>query len=526
MADYLTRACRLQLTTAMENLIRTAVFEISQIFEDSLHDYQMELARKGEEIAYLKVKLQRAELRLREVSVSSGSDQISNSTHEGHGASEETALQSPINPEIEYDGPDDWCIPLDSETVNKQENICPSVRLRQFSIPLSPIPLKHEAFRNLELSKLGTQHKDSTETGLQGETLPRRKRGRPRLPGNEKVKDVFMNMKAETPHKRKRGRPRLSENDKVKNMAMNIKEESFDIDVKSLTQRAGRNAKELHVRKLRNTNMKTHSNPSVNVYHCRFCPKVFDTPFGLSVHDRAHRKCKGCGRIFPLESVLMQHKKTCKMYKKLMNLSNVSSKDRVSKEHSSMKRKLRITPLPMRKRNLFTCRCCLKKFSTRSELMKHPCFVSCQICHKRLSSQLSLAVHTEKLHADRRVKKKDAPWIKPVIKTEEKDEDVSAKEKVKGQIKQCSQGYKCLICKKVYLSKYVAVEHTNVHTGEKPFRCVVCSQMFSNRNSLSVHRRKRHGVVLRKRLNCACSKSFFTKSKYKEHTVSCPQAGK
>uniref|UniRef100_A0A3B3ZQY4 C2H2-type domain-containing protein n=1 Tax=Periophthalmus magnuspinnatus TaxID=409849 RepID=A0A3B3ZQY4_9GOBI len=55
----------------MENLVRTAVLEISQIFEDSLHDHQVELARKGEEIAHLKVKLQRVELKLKDMSAQS-----------------------------------------------------------------------------------------------------------------------------------------------------------------------------------------------------------------------------------------------------------------------------------------------------------------------------------------------------------------------------------------------------------------------------------------------------------------------
>lgn len=42
------------------------MFEIMKIFEHSIHDHQMELAQKGEEIAHLKIKLQRAEIRLKE----------------------------------------------------------------------------------------------------------------------------------------------------------------------------------------------------------------------------------------------------------------------------------------------------------------------------------------------------------------------------------------------------------------------------------------------------------------------------
>lgn len=36
------------------------------IFENSLHDHRMELAHKGEEIAQLKIKLQRSEVRLKD----------------------------------------------------------------------------------------------------------------------------------------------------------------------------------------------------------------------------------------------------------------------------------------------------------------------------------------------------------------------------------------------------------------------------------------------------------------------------
>lgn len=40
--------------------------EVMKIFESSLRGHQMELAQKGEEVAHLKVKLQTAEIKLRE----------------------------------------------------------------------------------------------------------------------------------------------------------------------------------------------------------------------------------------------------------------------------------------------------------------------------------------------------------------------------------------------------------------------------------------------------------------------------
>lgn len=505
MADYLSRACRLQLTTAMENLIRTAVFEISQIFEDNLYDHQMELARKGEEIAYLKVKLQRAELRLKEVSAGNGLDPSSNPSYESLEASEEPVpQQSSTVSEVDFEVPDNWCVPLDSDNV-KQENSCPSVRLRQFSIPLFPIPLKHEAFRKLEESRLRSRHsKDTPQTGLQEGT---------------KVK-------------RKRGRPRRSENNQVKDVIMKIKEESFDTEVQPLKRKVGR--PKLKIPKIKNTNMnETPANPSRGTYACRFCPKVFDTQFGLSVHDRAHKKCRGCKRIFPFPSVLKQHKAKCKYYKKLMQSSNVSPKEIVSKENSSIKQKdkslVQITS-SVRKRKMFTCKCCLKKFDSRSHLMQHPCFISCQMCHKRLSSRMALAVHIGKMHKSVTHKtetKLEASWTIPLDEMEDiKEKKVPPNERAKGLIKHCPQGFKCVICKRIYSSKYTAIEHTFVHTGERPFSCAFCSETFAKKNALSVHRKKVHGYVVRKHYKCACSKRFWLKSKYKEHKLICPKAKK
>lgn len=497
----------------MESLIRTAVFEISQIFEDSLHDHQVELARKGEEIAFLKVKLQWAELRLREVSVGNTTDQNINASLESPSVSvEPSPHQSWTAPETDIDVTDDWCVPLDPE--NNQESDCPSVRLRQFSIPLFPIPLKHEAFTKLEASNIGPQlNKDTAQPGLQEESKPKRKRGRPR-----KIKFPLT----------------LSESEKVKEGPLNIKEESFDSNVEQLTQNVRRRRRHLRMHKIRklkrrNTTETQANNSSVKGYPCRFCPKVFDTAFGLSVHDRAHKKCKGCKRIFSFPSMLVQHKETCRFYKKIMKSSRVSPKSVPIANSSSIEKVKPVVQIRSNRKKGFTCKGCQKKFKSRSLLLKHPCFVSCKTCHKRLSNRMSLAVHIAKMHkslADLKQLKSE-PWTKPLDEVEDGQENkLPHKEKSKGLYKKCPQGFKCLICKKVYIAKYSVIEHTFIHTGERPFKCAVCLKSFSQRNALSNHRRKEHGMVIRKCKICACSKRFFAKSTYKEHKLICPKAGK
>lgn len=66
MSDYLTKGFRAQLSSTMEATLRKVVCDIIIIFEESLHGHQMELVQKGEEVACLKVKLQAAELKLKE----------------------------------------------------------------------------------------------------------------------------------------------------------------------------------------------------------------------------------------------------------------------------------------------------------------------------------------------------------------------------------------------------------------------------------------------------------------------------
>lgn len=73
MTDFLTRGFRAQLTTAMDSVLKKALVDIMAIFEISLHDHQMVIVQKGEEIAHLKIRLQTAELKLKE-GVAGGAD--------------------------------------------------------------------------------------------------------------------------------------------------------------------------------------------------------------------------------------------------------------------------------------------------------------------------------------------------------------------------------------------------------------------------------------------------------------------
>lgn len=152
------------------------MFEMMNIFDNSLHDHRMELAQKGEEVAQLKIKLQRLEIQLKDIKCGGDGEEdktliLTDHLKRGPEAFPLASEQTSEIPEIDFEGsikflnvqnalhrffcerfiiansfalllavPDDWCAPLGCEVITKQEEgICPSVRLRQLYIPLWPL---------------------------------------------------------------------------------------------------------------------------------------------------------------------------------------------------------------------------------------------------------------------------------------------------------------------------------------------------------------------------------------------------
>ncbi|KAG7462068.1 hypothetical protein MATL_G00198790 [Megalops atlanticus] len=70
MSDTARSSFNTQLTSVMESLLTAAVCEITQIFEGSLSNSQMEIAQSREEVKSLKLQLEVLERRLKEVSES------------------------------------------------------------------------------------------------------------------------------------------------------------------------------------------------------------------------------------------------------------------------------------------------------------------------------------------------------------------------------------------------------------------------------------------------------------------------
>ncbi|KAJ0050088.1 hypothetical protein NL108_011804, partial [Boleophthalmus pectinirostris] len=230
----------------------------------------------------------------------------------------------------------------------------------------------------------------------------------------------------------------------------------------------------------------TQDSTTGQMYHCRFCPKVFDTAFGLRVHDRAHKKCIACKKVFPFPSVLKQHEGRCKYYKELM---------RIIKQ--------------------LTCKKCLKRFTSRSLLLKHSCNFACPVCSEMFTSQMNLKVHTKKMHNNSTDNGLEQSWAQPLDETEG-NQGLSSCEIY---IRKCSGGFQCVICKKVCVTKCNAVDHYYSHTGEKPYTCDVCSKKFSKTSALNHHSITTH--VNRRPYTCPYCGKFFTYPSHQRQHLLC-----
>lgn len=109
MSDRLTREFRAKLTTTMDSVMRTTMFEIMRIFENSLNDFQTELVQRGEEIAHLKIKLQRTELRLKDIECGGDKAQQKNTSQANQMKKEPEDITSPSEkpshvPEFDFEG--------------------------------------------------------------------------------------------------------------------------------------------------------------------------------------------------------------------------------------------------------------------------------------------------------------------------------------------------------------------------------------------------------------------------------------
>ncbi|XP_008276528.1 zinc finger protein 84-like [Stegastes partitus] len=571
MSDYLTRGFRAQLTTTMDAVLRKAVFEVMTIFENTLYDHQMEMAQKGEEIAQLKIKLQTAELRLKDLEIGGNKGAETNKTRTNPTQRQPDALrdapaQTSNVPEIDFEVPDDWCAPLGSETLTKRgHNICPIVRLRRLSIPVSHVPIHKHEVADYDMNFCQKKNNNYGRKSKRISTLKER---------NKHTEDRKLRTRGQ-------GARRAPMRNDMKILLLDINQDSSALTsfqglkrgMRSLTgeeqentANSKREQKRSAATESKSTEEKTVKNDEKMTYSCKICKKIFDTKFGRNIHANSHRRCQGCKKPFRLLSALRCHKTSCKKLKQLLEKEAARapktscdeeetpgpSKKQTITENKGTPSSSNHDELPTQGHeatNRYSCTYCNKKFNFRSRCLQHMRVhtgekpFSCSVCSMEFRLKQSLKQHMERRHKGHMnsIDRNGEPG--PVEGNETNREDLIASSKGKSQginnnNEVCRQGstdknsrwqtmgerhqdgFICLVCREFFKSKNILIEHYRIHTGEKPIKCEKCPAKFPAKSQLYIHK-KTCSFPVTPLKDEKCERSIDTEATVHTHSSGC-----
>ncbi|KAI5635389.1 zinc-finger double domain-containing protein [Phthorimaea operculella] len=264
--------------------------------------------------------------------------------------------------------------------------------------------------------------------------------------------------------------------------------------------------------------------------YCAHCNKQFENVAECTKHTLTHwsdgqRICEWCGKVFPDESTLKQHKRVSqpvRQSKKLMN-----RKPRVL----APVRKYNEVPVFQDESNVqpdfktwngyhWTCRDCLLRFTSAPLLRTHTqeihgkCFsmkcIDCNNIELRTYKQFVVHVTGHRPHL-----KSHCPYCNQNLKSDEFKKHVN--DHFKGSLKSCYE------CGKFFENNLQASQH---YEKFEPMRrlltteeltCDICGSVFNSLPGLRVHK-KIHDTNRKKEHICdTCGKQYYTKGELTSH---------
>ena len=228
-----------------------------------------------------------------------------------------------------------------------------------------------------------------------------------------------------------------------------------------------------HMEKTHNTNVDTVLiRPSVNIYKCEFCYRVFNKSHFLQMHMESHHafintvlvrdgvklhKCEFCSKVFDTESALESHGPSCRF----SSVRKKEASDRTAsdlmhhKQHIDKIQKANVKVVPVRQIVVHKCEYCSKVFHDRPSLQTH------RKTHTYQCPSCDFSCHDQQ-----RLKKHMMTHVpnKP------------------------NKPLKCETCQSVFKTKVKYQAHMLIHgTGLLNLPCTKCHKVFSQKTSLNAH---------------------------------------
>ncbi|XP_074657204.1 uncharacterized protein LOC141910369 [Tubulanus polymorphus] len=262
-----------------------------------------------------------------------------------------------------------------------------------------------------------------------------------------------------------------------------------------------------------------------NPFACEVCGRTFNQKGDLSVHMRVHTgdnpfSCEVCGRSFNQKSSLKRHKRSVDVDENVVLFPTTTSavadgqmipnQSEISvnqfaynpafwlKDYSVPKRSSTLLQqerppgggvrteeriaAPSKPRSkvvtLHKCLVCAKCFQTKSSYKRHSMIhtgeqpFQCQFCQRLFNQRSSLMRHMT-----------TGLFIHPTPQWDQ------------GNIGSHQGAHVCQICGKQFQNSTLVKRHQVVHTGERPYHCLICQKSYSLKHNLSRHMKMVHKLA-------------------------------
>ncbi|XP_066254699.1 zinc finger protein ZFP2-like isoform X11 [Euwallacea similis] len=214
---------------------------------------------------------------------------------------------------------------------------------------------------------------------------------------------------------------------------------------------------------------------------CSLCQKHFRTQSSFQRHRACHQPtnnnkkqffpCKYCNETFSSQAQLRNHRKTHK--------AEVFPEDNPSYKFDS-------------DQELYICDLCSAEFQSLNEVQEHikghlPDY-RCKECDLEFLSILDLGMHSMEHSEEKKIKC-------PLCKYVSKGSNIYSFKSHLNYMHFKKFPFYCSECGRGFKQFKLYQDHSNSHTGEKPYVCIVCSKGFSFEKYLVVHQIRNHDAT-------------------------------